>query len=70
MNKIAVLLALLLSACSSKKEQSYVTASNGNLNHVTVVMNDEEWNGELGETVRNEIASIYEGLPIDEPRFS
>ena len=28
------------------------------------------WNGSLGETVRNEIATVYEGLPLDEPRFT
>tara|TARA_B100000767_G_C19777457_1_gene543529 strand:- start:2371 stop:3345 length:975 start_codon:yes stop_codon:yes gene_type:complete len=70
MNKITILLVLVLSACSSKKEQRYVSSSNGNLNHVTVVMSDEEWKGVLGETVRTEIATAYEGLPMDEPRFS
>ena len=70
MNKKILILAFIFTACSSKKNQRYVPVSNGNLNQVTVVMGNEEWNGVLGETVRNEIATIYEGLPMDEPRFS
>ena len=70
MNKKILVLAFIFTACSSKKDQPYVPVSNGNLNQVTVVMGNEEWNGVLGETVRNEIATIYEGLPMDEPRFS
>ena len=70
MNKQILILAFIFTACSSKKEQRYVPVSNGNLNQVTVVMSNEEWSGTLGETVRNEIATIYEGLPMDEPRFS
>ena len=70
MNKQILILAFIFTACSSKKEQRYVSVSNGNLNQVTVVMSNEEWSGTLGETVRNEIATIYEGLPMDEPRFS
>ena len=70
MDKKILILAFIFTACSSKKDQRYVPVSNGNLNQVTVVMGNEEWNGVLGETVRNEIATIYEGLPMDEPRFS
>lgn len=33
-------------------------------------MKKQEWDGELGNTVRQEIATIYEGLPLDEPRFT
>lgn len=29
-----------------------------------------DWNGKLGQKVRDEIGSVYEGLPVDEPQFS
>lgn len=65
-----LLLAVLLIACQNKKQQAFVPDSSGNINHLTVVMKNSEWNGPLGETVRNEIATVYEGLPLDEPRFT
>ena len=61
---------LLLFSCDTKKQQAFVPDSSGNINHLTVVMKKSQWNGVLGETVRNEIATAYEGLPLDEPRFS
>ena len=65
-----LILAFIFSACSSKKDQRYLPDSSGNLNQVTVVMNDAQWEGVLGDAVRDEIATIYEGLPMDEPQFS
>ena len=61
---------LLLLSCETKKQKAFIPDSSGNINHLTVVMKKSQWNGALGETVRNEIATVYEGLPLDEPRFS
>lgn len=57
-------------SCNTRKQQAYIPDSSGNLNHLTVVMSPKNWEGKLGSTVRNEIATVYEGLPLDEPRFS
>lgn len=70
MKKLFFASIFVLLGCSSKKAERYVPDSNGNLNHVTVVMSNAQWNGGLGELVRKEIASEYEGLPMNEPRFS
>ena len=43
--------------------------SSGNINHVSVVMKDKDWASKLGESTRNIIGDIYQGLPIDEPNF-
>ena len=59
-----------LFSCETKKQTAFVPDSSGNINHLTVVMKKSQWNGTLGETVRNEIATVYEGLPLDEPRFT
>ncbi|MEL0274309.1 MAG: DUF4837 family protein [Flavobacteriaceae bacterium] len=61
---------LFLFSCETKKQKAFVPDSSGNINHLTVVMKKNAWNGSLGETVRNEIATVYEGLPLDEPRFT
>ena len=65
-------LIFILCACNSKSDRSngYVPESSGNLNNISVVMPVNDWNGDLGQKVRNEIGSVYEGLPIDEPQFS
>ena len=65
-------LIFILCACNSKSDRAkgFVPQSSGNLNNITIVMPVIDWNGTLGKKVRNEIGSVYEGLPIDEPQFS
>jgi hypothetical protein len=65
-------IALLFFYCKSDtdKKVNYVPQSSGNINHVTVVMNEKDWNTKLGEEVRAGLQKIYEGLPLDEPEFS
>ena len=67
---IFFLLLIGILSCEDGKQQAYVPDSSGNINNITVVMQKSAWEGNLGKIVRNEIASIYEGLPIDEPRFT
>lgn len=54
----------------TNKDLAFVPESSGNLNHITVVMPETDWKGELGAVVREELQQIYEGLPIDEPQYS
>ena len=71
MKKLLFLFSVILFfSCETKKQQAFVPDSSGNINHLTVVMKKSQWNGVLGETVRNEIATVYEGLPLDEPKFT
>ena len=69
---IYISLIFILCACNSKFDRSkgYVPQSSGNLNNITVVMPTIDWNGTLGQKFRDEIGSVYEGLPVDEPQFS
>ena len=69
-NVFLFLIAFVVFSCENKPQQAFVPDSSGNINHLTVVMNKKAWQGALGETVRNQIATVYEGLPLDEPRFS
>lgn len=71
MKKIFLLItAMVLFSCEDKPQKAFVPDSSGNINHLTVVMKKKAWQGPLGEIVRKEIATIYEGLPLDEPRFT
>ena len=71
MKKIFLLItAVVLFSCEDKPQKAFVPDSSGNINHLTVVMKKKAWQGALGEIVRKEIATIYEGLPLDEPRFT
>ena len=54
----------------TNKDLAFVPESSGNLNHITVVMPETDWKGELGAIVREELQQIYEGLPVDEPQYS
>ena len=69
---INISLIFILYACNSKLDRTkgFVPQSSGNLNNITVVMPTIDWNGALGQKVRDEIGSVYEGLPVDEPQFS
>lgn len=67
---LSILALIAFFSCESGKQQAYVPDSSGNLNNITIVMQKTAWEGYLGKIVRDEIATIYEGLPIDEPRFT
>ena len=64
MKNLFLLLTIAIIGCSPKRAERYVPDSNGNLNHVTVVMTNAQWKGILGETVRKELASEYDGKAL------
>lgn len=65
-------LSLLVFSCGDEKSknQKIVSASSGNLNSVSVVVDNEMWKGSVGEDIRNTLATTVYGLPQDEPMFS
>jgi len=46
-----------------------VPESSGNINALTIVMNQNYWNGTLGKSIKNSLMEPYEGLPFDEPKY-
>ncbi len=65
---------LILVSC---KNPNTTTAKNinlppsyGDLNTLSVIVNDSLWRGKVGETLREELASPVKGLPQEEPIFS
>ena len=67
-----VFICVLLLACGETKEENkkiYLPDSNGNLNNISVVIDNQLWDGNVGENVRDVFAALLTGLPVDEPMF-
>jgi len=64
-------LILALSSCENSANQNgYLLKSLGNINTLQVIIENDLWNGEVGEEIRNYFAAPVDGLPQDEPLFS
>lgn len=72
MNKKLILflsLTLLLFACK-KQENNLPRKATGKINSISIVIDDQLWNGEIGDSIRNKLASPVIGLPQEEPLFT
>ncbi|WP_100610486.1 DUF4837 family protein [Confluentibacter lentus] len=74
MQKVLLVTCILLLALSCKDGKSsndkMFLDSTGKINEVSVVVDNDLWNGTIGEAVRNTLASPVYGLPQDEPTFN
>ncbi|MEG9327458.1 DUF4837 family protein [Salinimicrobium catena] len=74
MRKIASLVISLFvfAACNDnpKEDQVVLTSSSGNINNLSVIIENELWNGEVGDSLRKVLAAPVDGLPQEEPLFS
>ncbi|MFB9052001.1 DUF4837 family protein [Formosa undariae] len=63
---------LVLSSCKGDKKgnQKLLSESSGNLNNLSVVVDNDLWQGKVGEGIREIMAAPVDGLPQDEPLFS
>ncbi len=68
----ALLAVAVLFSCndSGKKDTSYRPDSVGNVNNLQVVIDNDLWNGPVGEEIRTYFAAPTDGLPQDEPLFT
>jgi hypothetical protein len=62
--------SLLFISCSKKKEKPVEITSTGRINGLTIIINDQLWNGEVGDSLRKKFASPVDGLPQEEPLFT
>ncbi|MFD1062589.1 DUF4837 family protein [Winogradskyella litorisediminis] len=70
-NILAVFSLLLLFNCNDKKDNvKYLSASSGNINTISVVVDNLLWENNVGEAVREVLAAPAKGLPTEEPMFS
>ncbi|MBU2938038.1 DUF4837 family protein [Lacinutrix sp. C3R15] len=66
------MVVLLFTSCKDdeKSKKRILSASSGTLNNISVVVANELWEGEVGETIREVLAAPIYGLPQDEPTFT
>lgn len=63
-------IASLVSCNNSGNNEPFKQKSVGNINSLQVVIEDDLWNGPVGESIRTYFASPTDGLPQEEPLFS
>ena len=65
----AILSLGFLISCG-KSDTVTLVSSTGRINHVLIVMNDEDWQGKVGDELKNIISEPVIGLPQEENQFS
>ena len=70
-NLLLFFFGISLLFCSCKKQDIYSPRkATGKINTISVIIDDQLWNGEIGNTIRNKFASPVIGLPKEEPLFT
>jgi len=64
-----LLVSILAGSCTFKKDK-LPEVSSAAINTISVIIDDQLWNGEVGDSIRNKFASPVLGLPQEEPLFS
>ncbi len=69
---LSLFIALLVTGCqdSDSKDPILLATSSGNINNISVVIDNEMWEGSIGEALRKSLAAPVDGLPQEEPMFS
>jgi hypothetical protein len=68
---LAAFLLTFLTGCNdAEKNDLVLTSSSGNINNVSLILEDNMWEGSVGEALRSTLAAPVDGLPQEEPLFS
>ncbi|QKX04701.1 DUF4837 family protein [Aquimarina sp. TRL1] len=74
---VAIICSFCVFSCSeepkkkkNKETQGAMASSVGNINNLSVVIDNELWKGNLGDTIRKYFGAEVPGLPQEEPLFS
>ena len=72
MNKALFLffLSTLFFFSCDKKNDIKLRRATGKINTISVIIDDQLWNGEVGDSIRNKFASAVIGLTEEEPLFT
>lgn len=68
--KRLLFVACVLSLFSCKNKESALEQSQGDINQITVIIQDDLWNGEVGDSIRKKFTALVDGLPQEEPLFN
>lgn len=67
-----ILLCILFIACGDEKKgdrKTYLPSSKGDLNSLSIIVDNSSWEGSVGESIRDIFAAPLNGLPVEEPMF-
>lgn len=65
-----ILFSCLFFISCFKKETNLPRKTTGKINTISVIIDEQLWNGEIGDSLRNKFASPVIGLPEEEPQFT
>lgn len=66
---LLIIVTLMISSCA-KSDKITLVDSTGRINNVLIVMNNEDWEGRVGDSLRQIIAQPLPGLPQEEYPFT
>jgi len=64
------LFILLICSCNDTKTSAYKAESSGNLNQLSIIITNEDWQDSIGERIREIFAADVDGLPQQEPKYA
>lgn len=67
---ILILAFVAILSCKEGNKQSYLPSSIGGINTISVVVDNQLWEGKVGDKIREHFAAPALGLTMDEPIFS
>lgn len=72
MKRVVILLfvASFFISCKEENREDILKESSGKINHLSVIIENQLWNGEVGDSIRNIYAAPVDGLPQEEPLFT
>lgn len=70
MKKITLMLLSIVFFCACDEQKVVLPSSSGNINELSVVIDNNLWQGQVGETIREHFARNVRGLPQQEPLFT
>lgn len=66
-----LLASFLLFSCKEEDSNNKsLSESSGNINNVSIFIDEDLWNGEIGDSLRKKLAAPVDGLPQEEPLFN
>ncbi|KAF2519030.1 DUF4837 family protein [Flavobacterium salilacus subsp. salilacus] len=70
MKQIVFFVFVLCTAACKNDNDGEATASKGNINEISIIINDALWSGDVGDSLRKKLAAPVDGLTQEEPLFT
>jgi hypothetical protein len=68
---LLLFVSFLLFSCKEEVSNNQgLSDSSGNINNVSIFIDEDLWNGEVGDSLRKKLAAPVDGLPQQEPLFN